>query len=47
MQNFLTGLTGKLTSLTSLRAGAETLLAELDAHIDILPTLLDSLGGGP
>ena len=41
----MTNLNSQLSSLTSLRGLAEDLLAELDAHINILPTLLASLGG--
>ncbi|GGR00329.1 hypothetical protein [Deinococcus ruber] len=46
-ESFLGSLTSQLESLTSLRGFAEDALAELDAHIDILPTLLSTLGGGP
>jgi hypothetical protein len=47
VQSFAQGLTSQLASLTSLRGLAEDALAELDAHLAILPTLFTSLGGGP
>ncbi|THF70508.1 hypothetical protein E7T06_07325 [Deinococcus sp. Arct2-2] len=47
VQSFSQSLTSQLASLTSLRAAAEDALAELDAHLDILPALFTSLGGGP
>lgn len=47
VQSFAQSLTSQLASLTSLKAAAEDALAELDAHLDILPTLFASLGGGP
>ncbi len=45
VSSYLSTLTSQIASLTSLQSLGQDALAEIDAHLDILPALFTSIGG--